>query len=83
MTFYFNTGVRPETVSNFPYKYHEEKGDVIRGTLLIPFECDAPENAQLKYLCDNPNLEPNTPNVKVYEVTGGNMSSKYAYFIVK
>ena len=48
-TFYFNTGVRPETVHNpsFPYEYHKKVGNVIRGGVLqCPFDCDAPEDAQ-------------------------------------
>jgi hypothetical protein len=82
--FYFNTGVRPETVSNFPYDYHKEKGNVIRGTLLIPFECDAPEDAKLMFLCGNPNLdEAKSKNVIVREVFNTNMASKYAYLKIK
>lgn len=84
--FYFNTGVRPETISNpsFPYEYYLEKGNVIRGTLLIPYDCDAPLDAEPLFLCDNPNLdEAKLSNVKVFEIKGGNMLSKYAYFRVK
>ncbi|HLO91600.1 MAG TPA: hypothetical protein VK172_10595 [Lentimicrobium sp.] len=84
--FYFNTGVRPETVFNppFPYEYHRNKGNVIRGTLLIPFDCDnVPDNASFYMACDNPELpEAKNPNIIVREIVGGNMVSKYAYFRV-
>jgi hypothetical protein len=85
-TFYFNTGVRPETVHNpeFPYEYHRKKGHVIRGTLLIPFDCDAPADSTLIYMCDNPDLpESKNPNVKVCEVFNSTMCSKYAYMRIK
>lgn len=79
--FYFNTGVRPENVTNFPYEYHRKIGNVIRGTLCIAFDCnDVPENASFMNGYDNPNLYDNVPNVIVREVIGGNMVSKYAYF---
>lgn len=80
-TFYFNTGVRPETVSNFPYDYHRKQGHKIRGTLLIPFDCEAPKNDTLMFLCDNPNLkEASLDNVTAYPVSNTTMLSKCAYF---
>lgn len=82
-TFYFNTGVKPETVFNpsFPYEYHRKKGNIIRNTLLIPFDCDAPKNAKFIMSCDNPNLsEIKSKNVIVREMFNTNMLSKYAYF---
>jgi len=86
-TFYFNTGVRPETVHNpsFPYEYHKKVGNVIRGGVLqCPFDCDAPEDAQLMFLCDNPELpESKAENVIVREVFNTSMISKYAYFRIK
>jgi hypothetical protein len=83
--FYFNTGVRPETVFNppFPYEYHKKIGNVIRGTLLIPFDCnDVPENATFKCAASNPNLYDNIPNIIVRKIVGGNLLSEYAYFIL-
>lgn len=80
-TFYFNTGVRPENVINFPYEYHRKNGNVIRGTLLNPFDCEAPENATLMFLCSNPDLtEAKADNVQVFEIFNTKLASKYAYF---
>lgn len=83
-TFYFNTGVNPYNVINFPFEYHKKVGNVIKGgTLQCPFDCDAPENAQLMYLCDNPDLpESKNPNILVVPVFNTSMISKYAYFKV-
>jgi len=81
-TFYFNTGVQTNTISNFPYEYHKKVGDVIsdNGVLHCPFDCDAPENASLMFLCDNPDLdESKANNVIVCEVFNTSMVSKYAY----
>lgn len=79
-TFYFNTGVRPESVSNFPYEYHRNVGNIIRGTLLIPFDCDnVPDGSTFAFACDDPSLEPEAGYI-VREITGGNIISKYAYF---
>jgi hypothetical protein len=80
-TFYFNTGVIPHNVSNFPYEYHKKIGNIIRNTLLIPFECEAPENSTLLYLCNNDKLpESNYENIGVFPVFNTNMCSKFAYF---
>ncbi|MCK9543435.1 MAG: hypothetical protein M0R03_15550 [Novosphingobium sp.] len=80
-TFYFNTGVNPSNVINFPYEYHRKIGNVIRGTLLIPMECDAPSNATFMFGCDNPNLdESKAENVLVTPILNSNLSSKYGYF---
>lgn len=92
--FYFNTGVRSENVINFPYDYHYKKGNVINGTLCIPFECDAPSNAKPILCCDNPNLPESSVNsfnnykgenrkVIVCEMFNTNMVSKYAYLSVE
>ena len=78
-TFYFNTGVRPERVSNFPYEYHREVGNVIRGTLCIPFDCDAPKDAKLLFMCGDDTL-PREGDVIVREVFNTSSQSKYAYF---
>jgi len=81
--FYFNTGVKPQNITSFPYEYHKRVGNVIRGTLLIPFECDAPENATFLYACDNPKLPASDANnIKVCEIFNSNLLSKYAYFRV-
>ena len=84
--FYFNTGVRPHTISNpsFPYEYHKKKGnEIINGILMIPMYCDAPENATFMFACDNPNLNESTAeNVIVCEIHNSDMQSKYAYFRV-
>ena len=82
-TFYFNTGVRPHTISNpsFPYEYHKKQGHKIdRGTLEIPFDCDAPENASVLFLCSDPELpDSKARNIIVREVFNTTMCSKYAY----
>ena len=83
-TFYFNTGVRPHTVSNFPYEYHKKMGHVIRDTLLIPFDCEAPKDAVLMFLCPHNDLpESKLENVKVFKVFNTSMTSDYAYFRIK
>jgi len=84
-TFYFNTGVKPQNISNFPYDYHKKVGNVIRGGVLqCPFDCEAPINASLKYLCDNPDLDSaKCDGVEVFEIFNTSLVSKYAYFIVK
>jgi len=78
-TFYFNTGVLPQNCNGLT------KGQVWRGgTKQIPFDCDAPQDAKLMYLCNNPNLDTaKYPNVIVREIFNTTMISKYAYFRVK
>ena len=84
-TFYFNTGVRP-TPAQPPYHTaivaHPEFGQVVRGgTIQIPFEADAPPDAQFIMSCDSPDLpESRVPGVIVREITSGHTLSKYAYF---
>jgi len=83
--FYFNTGVNAFRTINFPFEYHKKVGNVIQnnGTLVCPFECDAPENATLMFCCDNPNLdESKASNVIVREMFNTSMVSKYAYLKV-
>lgn len=78
-TFYFNTGVRPENVVNFPYKYHEEQGHVIRGTLLIPFDCEyVPEKAVFAFAADN--IELAKDELICREIHNSTLHSKYAFF---
>jgi hypothetical protein len=84
-TFNFNTGVNAYRVIDFPFEYHKKVGNVIQsnGTLVIPFDCDAPQNATLMFLCDNPDLpESKNPNILVVPVFNTSMCSKYAYFII-
>ncbi len=77
-TFYFNTGVKPYNCNGLT------KGQVWRnGEKQIPFDCDAPEDAELIYLCDNPDLDSaKNQNVIVREVFNTTINSKYAYFRV-
>ncbi len=79
-THYFNTGVRPHSVTN----WRLSKGHVVKGgTEQVPFECeDVPERATLMFLCDSPDLrESKLDNVIVREVLPGSaMLSRYAYF---
>ena len=86
-TFYFNTGVQPSNVRNpeFDYEYHREKGHVIKnGTLHIPFDCDAPEDCTLLFMCNDPSLpESKQKNVIVCKVSNTTMFSKYAYLKMK
>ena len=87
-TFYFNTGVRPETIHNpdFNYEYHAKlrPANIIKnGTLQIPFDCAAPQDAKVIFLCDIPTLpESQCPGVIVREVSNTTMISKYAYLRV-
>jgi len=78
-TFYFNTGVKPYNCNGLT------KGQVWRnGEKQIPFDCDAPEDAVLMYLCSNPELDAASyPNVIVREVFNTTMASKFAYFRIK
>lgn len=66
----------------FDYDYHKKYGHVIKnGTLQIPFDCNAPKNATLMFMCSNPNLpQAQIPGVIVCDVFNTTMSSKYAYF---
>lgn len=77
--FYFNTGVRLKSGSSL------WKDQVWRnGTKQIPFECEAPENATLMFLCHNPDLpESKIPGVIVCKVYNSSMTSDYAYFRIK
>jgi len=80
-TYYFNTGVRPENVINFPYEYHRKVGNEIHGTLVIPFQCeDVPEGAKFLYACDELRIDKTRTDVIVRKIISGNLYSKYAYF---
>ena len=81
-TFYFNTGVRPENVKDWKGLYGNQ---ILRDTVLIPFECDAPENAVFMFACDHNDLpDSKAPNCIVREIKQPNkgMASKFAYFKV-
>lgn len=76
--FYFNTGVTPD---NNPHLWDDQVWR--NGTKQVPFEADAPADAQLMFLCDKPDLpEAEIPGVIVREVFNTSMISKYAYFRV-
>lgn len=78
-TFYFNTGVKPSNVVNFPYDYHQRVGNKIMGTLVIPFDCeDVPEGAKFAFACNNPELKGD--NQICREIHNSNLVSKYAFF---
>ena len=85
-TFYFNTGVKPCTIHNpeFAYDYHKKAGHTIKnGTLQIPFDCEAPDNAKLLFLCDNPSLpQAQSEGVVVCKIFNTTMISSYAYFLI-
>ena len=77
--FYFNTGVKPENISNFPYEYHRSVGNVIRGTLCIPFDADdVPDNAE--FVCCTDHIEQYKDRFIIAEVRNTSMVSKYAIF---
>jgi hypothetical protein len=80
--FYFDTGVRPENrVHPKTGKITLEKGAIWRGTMVIPFKADVPEDAFFMFGCDNPNLkESEYPNVIVRELFDTTLTSKYGYF---
>lgn len=83
-TFYFNTGIQPNEINDFPYEYHKKIGNIIRNTLLIPFDCEAPENAEVLFFSNNPNLIKNeSDKIKIYRVFNSMIMSKYVYFRVK
>ncbi len=81
-TFYFNTGVK---FSDYPYLYGSQ---VCRnGTKQIPFVVEnpfadkLPDNAELLFCCDYPNLEEGKrPDVLVVPIHSEDIHSQYAYF---
>ena len=77
--FYFNTGVKPANISNFLYEYHRKVGNVIRGTLCIPFDADdVPDGAE--YVCCADYIEPYKDGFIIAEIRNTSMVSKYAIF---
>ncbi|MFW6247420.1 MAG: hypothetical protein ACOC22_04605 [bacterium] len=80
-TFYLNTGVKQED------RGFLMEGEVFRGGVLqVPFDCEAPDNAELMFLCNNSDLfedDEEADNIKVFEIHNTVIASKYAYFKVK
>jgi hypothetical protein len=77
-TFYFDTGVTPH---NNPHLWADQVWR--KGTKHIPFTADAPEDATLLFLSNNPDLpEKDYPGIIVREVSNTSIGSKYAYFRV-
>lgn len=76
--FKFNTGVN---IKDYP---NNIKGGVVsgNGTIVIPFEADAPKEAKLAFLSDCPDLDKNNKLLKC-EVKNTKMRSKFAYFHIK
>lgn len=82
-TFYFNTGVRRDLHNNPPVPLMKGQIWSMNGVKVIPFDCDAPENAVFKFACDNPNLpEADLDGWIVREIYNSTLISKYAYFSV-
>jgi len=80
-TLFFDTGVRPEYVTNPPFVLRA--GQVIKNkTMQIPFDCDAPDNAEILFFCDNPSLA-ESKWCLVREIFNTVMLSKYVYLRVK
>ena len=78
-TFYFDTGVKPY---NHTPPVPIMPGNVVRGTLQIPFDCeDVPDKAVFLYACDAENASLDK-NVICREMKNTNMCSKFAYFRV-
>ena len=74
-TFYFNTGVRPESGAKL------QDGQVwLNGTKQIPFDCkDVPEDSTFLCACDKENLY-TQENVIMREIYNSTIISKFAYF---
>ena len=82
-TFYFNTGVKPQNVTNWPGLF---KGQILRdGTIQIPFDCDVPDNAVFQFACNSGDLPEGKYNgwlvTDIKQPSG--MMSKYAYFTIR
>lgn len=81
-TYYFNTGVKPESGSKL-FGCQVWKG----GTKQIPFICeDVPDNATFLFACDNENLpeakESNVVVKRILDNKPGGLVSNFAYFRV-
>ena len=74
--FRFNTGVKiwdnPHILGGI---------DSGNGTVVIPFEADAPKDAKLAFLSDSPDLDKGNKLLKC-EVKNSKLISKFAYFNV-
>lgn len=74
--FYFDTGVKPW---NSARVFADEEW--YNGTKRIPFYADAPADAHLMFLCDDPERpESEAPDVIVRRVFNTSLVSQYAYF---
>ena len=75
--FQFNTGVN---IKDYP---NNIEGGVVsgNGTIVIPFEADAPKDAKLAFLSDYSDLDKYNKLLKC-EVKNTKMKSKFAYFNV-
>ena len=73
--FYFNTGV---STKNHP---NNVEGGIVRGngTIVVPFEADAPKDAKLVFLSDYSDLDKHNELLKC-EVKNTKLKSKFAYF---
>lgn len=74
--FYFDTGVRPD---DFNPPLTPGKGQVIRGTIQIPFDCDdVPKGAAFRFASDC--LELANESLLAREIKNSILVSKYAFF---
>lgn len=73
-TFYFDTGVKPYNFSP-PVKLME--GQILRGTIQIPFDCIVPENAIFQFASNN---EQAGNGLFKAEILSGKMISKWVFF---
>ena len=51
------------------------------GTVVIPFEADAPKDSKLAFLCDSPDLNKDGKYL-VCEVKNSKIKSKFVYFFL-
>lgn len=75
--FYFDTGVNP---CNFNPPIKPSKGQVVRGTIQIPFVCEVPKGAVFKLASSYSSA--NVGGLFMAEILEGEMQSKYAFFQV-
>jgi hypothetical protein len=76
-TFYFNTGVNPY---NFNPPIQPSKGQIVRGTIQIPFVCEVPEGAVFKFASDSKEAGVKGFHFIAEILEGSAMVSKYAFF---
>ena len=78
-TFYFDTGVNPY---NFNPPIKPSKGQVVRGTIQIPFVCEVPEGAVFKFGAQTKEAGVKGFHFIAEVLEGSDLLSKYAYFEV-